>query len=161
LAAAGAASGALTPEAHKLALAVIALSLLVSPLWFIGARRAHDLVTRGITEADALFRQTYARELFLLSHWTNPAPTPAPAPARHAAPRRPLVPPRPRARASAGPSAAGRPGAAGKATGAGGIRAPCRCLGRRALAQPAPRSRLQTAFKRSVAVCEISRLSRS
>jgi CPA2 family monovalent cation:H+ antiporter-2 len=72
---AAAASGALTPEAHKLAIVVIALSLLVSPLWFIGARRAHDLVTRGITEADSLFRQSYARELFLLRHWSKRAAT--------------------------------------------------------------------------------------
>ncbi|MEI9885106.1 MAG: cation:proton antiporter [Rhizomicrobium sp.] len=69
LASAGAAAGALTPEGHKLAIAVIALSLLVSPLWFVGARRAHALALRGITEADALFEEAYARELFFLRHW--------------------------------------------------------------------------------------------
>src|ERR1700712_2749378 len=69
LASAGAAAGALTPEGHKLAIAVIALSLLVSPLWFVGARRAHALALRGITEADSLFKESYARELFLLRHW--------------------------------------------------------------------------------------------
>ncbi|HEY0300076.1 MAG TPA: cation:proton antiporter [Rhizomicrobium sp.] len=69
LASAGVAAGALTPEGHKLAIAVIALSLLVSPLWFVGARRAHALALRGITEADALFKESYARELFLLRHW--------------------------------------------------------------------------------------------
>jgi len=61
--------GALTPEGHKLAIAVIALSLLVSPLWFVGARRAHHLALRGITEADSLFKESYARELFFLKHW--------------------------------------------------------------------------------------------
>jgi K+:H+ antiporter len=66
LATAAAGAGALTPEGHKLAIAVIALSLLVSPLWFVGARRAHTLALRGITGADALFRQSYARELELL-----------------------------------------------------------------------------------------------
>ncbi len=66
LAGAGVTAGALTPEGHKLAIAVIALSLLVSPLWFVGARRAHALALRGITEADALFKESYARELFLL-----------------------------------------------------------------------------------------------
>jgi monovalent cation:H+ antiporter-2, CPA2 family len=66
LATAGAATGALTPEGHKLAIAVIALSLLVSPLWFVGARRAHALALRGITEADSLFKESYARELLLL-----------------------------------------------------------------------------------------------
>src|SRR4029077_2738088 len=63
LATAGATVGALTPEGHKLAIAVIALSLLVSPLWFVGARRAHILALRGITGADALIRQSYARQL--------------------------------------------------------------------------------------------------
>ena len=66
LATAGVTAGALTPEGHKLAIAVIALSLLVSPLWFVGARRAHALALRGITEADALFKESYARELFVL-----------------------------------------------------------------------------------------------
>jgi CPA2 family monovalent cation:H+ antiporter-2 len=66
LATAAAGAGALTPEGHKLAIAVIALSLLVSPLWFIGARRAHILALRGITGADALIRQSYAQELEFL-----------------------------------------------------------------------------------------------
>ena len=69
LATAGVGAGALTPEGHKLAIAVIALSLLVSPLWFVGARRAHALALRGITEADSLFQESYARELFFLKHW--------------------------------------------------------------------------------------------
>ncbi len=69
LASAGVSAGALTPEGHKLAIAVIALSLLVSPLWFVGARRAHALALRGITEADSLFQESYAREIFFLRHW--------------------------------------------------------------------------------------------
>ena len=69
LAAAAAANGVLTPEAHKLAIAVIALSLLVSPIWFVGARRAHKLALRGITEANALFRGSYRKELFILRVW--------------------------------------------------------------------------------------------
>ncbi len=59
----------MTAEGHKLAIAVIALSLLVSPLWFVGARRAHALALRGITEADALFRASYAKEIFFLRLW--------------------------------------------------------------------------------------------
>jgi CPA2 family monovalent cation:H+ antiporter-2 len=66
LATAATTAGALTVEGHKLAIAVIALSLLVSPLWFVGARRAHGLALRGITGADALIRQSYARELSFL-----------------------------------------------------------------------------------------------
>ena len=73
LASAGVAAGALTPEGHKLAIAVIALSLLVSPLWFVGARRAHALALRGITEADSLFQESYARELFFLKKWSRRA----------------------------------------------------------------------------------------
>lgn len=66
IASAGLTSHALTPEGYKLAIVTVALSLLVSPLWFVGARRAHVLAMRGITEADALFRESYARELFWL-----------------------------------------------------------------------------------------------
>lgn len=69
LAAAGASAGALTPEGYKLALSVIALSLLVSPVWFVGARRAHELAERGIDGAHALFRGSYRRELFILRAW--------------------------------------------------------------------------------------------
>ncbi len=80
-------AGVMTPEGHKLAIAVIALSLLVSPLWFVGARRAHDLALRGITEADALFRQSYARELFLLRLWGKRAANVAAAAGTQAASR--------------------------------------------------------------------------
>jgi CPA2 family monovalent cation:H+ antiporter-2 len=40
--------GALTSEGHKLAIAVIAMSLLVSPLWFLSARLAHRLALAHI-----------------------------------------------------------------------------------------------------------------
>ncbi len=73
LASAGLAAGALSPEGYKLAIVVVALSLLVSPLWFIGARRAHMLALRGITEADALFRESYARELWALRIFSKKA----------------------------------------------------------------------------------------
>jgi len=69
LAAAAAASGVLSDEGHKLAIAVIALSLLVSPIWFVGARRAHILAMRGITGANELFRGSYRRELSALQTW--------------------------------------------------------------------------------------------
>jgi Kef-type K+ transport system membrane component KefB len=71
LATAAAETGALTPEGHKLAIAVIALSLLVSPLWFVGARRAHGLALRGITGADTLIKQSYAREFAFLQRITR------------------------------------------------------------------------------------------
>ena len=36
--------GALSPAGHKLAIAVIAMSLLVSPIWFLMARVMHRLI---------------------------------------------------------------------------------------------------------------------
>ena len=41
IAGAGLTVGALSPEGHKLAIAVIAMSLLSTPLWFISARLFH------------------------------------------------------------------------------------------------------------------------
>ncbi len=69
LAGAGVSAGALTPEGYKLALSVIALSLLVSPIWFVGARRAHALASQGITGANALFQATYREEIAILDRW--------------------------------------------------------------------------------------------
>ncbi|MDE2351670.1 MAG: cation:proton antiporter [Alphaproteobacteria bacterium] len=73
LAAAGASAGALSPAGYKLALSVIALSLMVSPIWFVGARRAHVLAQRGITGVHALYRGSYRRELFILRVWRRRA----------------------------------------------------------------------------------------
>jgi CPA2 family monovalent cation:H+ antiporter-2 len=47
IASAGLSVGALSAEGYKLAIAVIALSLLVSPLFFLGARVAHRKATTG------------------------------------------------------------------------------------------------------------------
>lgn len=44
IASAGLAVGVLTEAGHKLAIAVIALSLLVSPLWFLSARIVHAII---------------------------------------------------------------------------------------------------------------------
>jgi hypothetical protein len=44
LASAGLAVGALSAAGHKLAIAVIAMSLLVSPIWFLMARLMHKLI---------------------------------------------------------------------------------------------------------------------
>jgi Kef-type K+ transport system membrane component KefB len=44
IASAGLAVGALSPEGHKLAIAVIAMSLLASPIWFLMARVMHRLI---------------------------------------------------------------------------------------------------------------------
>mgnify|MGYP003350166978 CR=1 FL=1 len=49
---AGLLAGSLSPEGHKLAIAVIAMSLLVSPIFFLGARFAHRLAMKhlGLSE---------------------------------------------------------------------------------------------------------------
>jgi CPA2 family monovalent cation:H+ antiporter-2 len=44
IASAGLAVGALSPDGHKLAIAVIAMSLLASPIWFLMARLMHKIV---------------------------------------------------------------------------------------------------------------------
>jgi hypothetical protein len=44
IASAGLAVGALSPAGHKLAIAVIAMSLLVSPIWFLMARLMHRVI---------------------------------------------------------------------------------------------------------------------
>lgn len=47
IAGAGLSAGALSPQGHKIAIAVIALSLLVSPLFFLFARATHRKITTG------------------------------------------------------------------------------------------------------------------
>ena len=47
IAGAGLAAGALSPEGHKLAIAVIAMSLLASPIFFLFARLMHRKITTG------------------------------------------------------------------------------------------------------------------
>jgi CPA2 family monovalent cation:H+ antiporter-2 len=48
IAGAGLAAGSLSPEGHKLAIAVIAMSLLASPIFFFLARLAHRLFQRHL-----------------------------------------------------------------------------------------------------------------
>ena len=47
IAGAGLTVGALSPAGHKLAIAVIAMSLLASPIFFLCARLAHRFATTG------------------------------------------------------------------------------------------------------------------
>lgn len=59
IAAAGLTAHTLSPGGHKLAIAVIAMSLLVSPIFFLGARFAHKLAMKHLgrmeTPAPAYF----------------------------------------------------------------------------------------------------------
>lgn len=66
LAALGAQAGLLSPEGNKLAIAVIALSLLTSPLWQLSAQRFHDAAASGIQGLRATLAQAYAQEITLL-----------------------------------------------------------------------------------------------
>ncbi len=59
----GAAAGLLTPDDKRLAIAVIALSLLISPLWQLTARRFHDAAAEGITGLRATLKKAYEQEL--------------------------------------------------------------------------------------------------
>jgi CPA2 family monovalent cation:H+ antiporter-2 len=71
IASAGLAAGALSAAGHKLAIAVIAMSLLASPIWFLMARVMHKLV---LSHAKVL-----GFDLAELRLWSRPQPQPAPA----------------------------------------------------------------------------------
>ena len=65
LAAVGVERGLLTEEGSKLAIAVIALSLLISPLWQLSVRRVHDAAASGISDLRGMLAQAYAQEITL------------------------------------------------------------------------------------------------
>ena len=62
LVAAGVAAGLIGPEGQKLVISLIALSLMVSPLWLVTARRLHGLAWSGITSLRGLASSLYERE---------------------------------------------------------------------------------------------------
>lgn len=63
LAAAGVSAGAIDQEGYRLAISVIALSLLISPLWLLTARRFDAIASDGISSMRQALRQVYDREL--------------------------------------------------------------------------------------------------
>jgi CPA2 family monovalent cation:H+ antiporter-2 len=63
LATVGIGSGAIDPSGYRLAIAVIAISLLVSPLWMISVRRFHSVAQAGITDFRVALSEAYAEEL--------------------------------------------------------------------------------------------------
>ena len=67
LAGAGVAVAAVGVEGHRLIVAVIALSLMVSPLWLMTARRLQKLTAGGIWRLDDLFLGIYEREARLFA----------------------------------------------------------------------------------------------
>jgi len=63
LAATGFANGALDADAYRLAIAVIAVSLLASPVWMISVRRFHAVAQDGISDFRAALSEVYAGEI--------------------------------------------------------------------------------------------------
>ncbi len=63
LAATGLANGSLDADAYRLAIAVIAVSLLVSPLWMVSVRRFHLVARSGISDFRAALAEVYAGEI--------------------------------------------------------------------------------------------------
>jgi len=63
LAATGLANGALNGDAYRLAIAVIAVSLLVSPLWMASVRRFHVVAQHGISDFRAALAEVYSGEI--------------------------------------------------------------------------------------------------
>ncbi|MEM9107920.1 MAG: cation:proton antiporter [Pseudomonadota bacterium] len=63
LAAAGLTVAALSPDTYRLAIAVTAISLLISPLWANVARRVERVATAGLTSYREALIEAYATEL--------------------------------------------------------------------------------------------------
>lgn len=63
LASVGIANRVLDEDAYRLALSVIALSLLISPIWMLTIRRFHEETTKGITTMREALTLAYASEL--------------------------------------------------------------------------------------------------
>ncbi|WP_081963720.1 cation:proton antiporter [Hoeflea sp. BAL378] len=63
LAAAGFASGALGADIYRLAIAVTAISLLVSPIWFNAMERVEELANEGLDSYKQALSQAYEDEL--------------------------------------------------------------------------------------------------
>ena len=63
LAATGFRNGALDYDSYRLALSVIAMTLVISPLWMVSVRRFHDVTARGLTDFRLALAETYAPEI--------------------------------------------------------------------------------------------------
>ena len=63
LAAAAAAAGSLDTDGYRLAVSVIALTLIISPIWYLTMRRFHDLTVTGISNARTALAAVYENEI--------------------------------------------------------------------------------------------------
>ena len=75
LAVVGIASGVLDEEGRRLVVSVTVLSLALSPLWVITARRLHLLASYGVTEAMDLLKLVYGPETEALAQAAEKAST--------------------------------------------------------------------------------------
>ena len=66
LAALGLGNGLIEQDGHRLVVTVIALSLIISPLWVDVARRLHAQVERGISNRDELIKGLYPEKASVL-----------------------------------------------------------------------------------------------
>ncbi|MFP6740406.1 MAG: cation:proton antiporter [Alphaproteobacteria bacterium] len=66
LAALGLGSGLIGSDSHRLVVTIIALSLVISPLWLDVARRLHDLAAGGISSLNGLLKGLYPDETQVL-----------------------------------------------------------------------------------------------
>ena len=73
LAAVGLKNGVLDVDAYRLALSIIAVSLMISPIWMVTVRRFHAVTERGLTTFRAALAETYAGELAELEKGRNTA----------------------------------------------------------------------------------------
>lgn len=67
LAAAGLSIAVIDPDGYQLAVTVIALSWLLSPLWLVSARRFHVLAENGIGSIRGALKQVYRGEIDLIN----------------------------------------------------------------------------------------------
>ncbi|MBM3517866.1 MAG: cation:proton antiporter [Alphaproteobacteria bacterium] len=88
LVAAGVARGLIDDEGERMMVALIALSLIISPLWLLTARRLNGLATSGVAPIGQLLGRVYGVERGMLARltrrWRGAAPVKAegaPAPA--------------------------------------------------------------------------------
>ncbi len=66
LAALGLGNGLINPDGHRLVVTIIALSLVISPLWLDVARRLHDMAAGGISSLNGLLKGLYPDEAQVL-----------------------------------------------------------------------------------------------
>ena len=63
LAAVGLRNGVLDIDAYRLALSIVAVTLIISPVWMVMVRRFHDVTTLGLSSLREVLSEAYSDEL--------------------------------------------------------------------------------------------------